>query len=170
MIASVLLGLLAVTFCSARSDTQTPALTLCPGESNPTVDIESIVIKNAELGKKFRLNAELKVTDALADNPELFVSFARPDGTELDCPDYISNCELRLCGGTKIDELELNRDWNNTCPIEPGTYTAHVGVRINDDEDAQEFAGDGNLVVTVKVENGGNQVECVSFPVTIKLD
>ncbi|XP_077493525.1 uncharacterized protein LOC144104414 [Amblyomma americanum] len=171
MIAITLVGFLAaINLAAGSSQNETPTLTPCPGESDPILVIQNITIMNAELGKKVKLKADIQVTAPLDSDPTLYVSFSRPNGTELACPDYISNCVLKLCGGTKIDEILLNRDWDNKCPIEPGTYTAMVAVRINDDEEAEEFIGDGNLVVTLLIENGGSTADCVSFPVYVEKD
>ncbi|XP_054917081.1 uncharacterized protein [Dermacentor andersoni] len=167
MISIGLLSLAAILHVVACS-TQMPSLTLCPGEHDPTIHITNITITNAKLGEKMNIDAAFDITEQLDSDPVLYVSFARPDGTQLWCPDYISECELMLCGGTKIDELQLTSEWDNECPIQPGSYTAHTSVRLLDISSSEEFIGDGNVVVTLNIENGGKTVECVYFTVFVE--
>uniref|UniRef100_A0A023GA06 Putative lipocalin-8 1 n=1 Tax=Amblyomma triste TaxID=251400 RepID=A0A023GA06_AMBTT len=162
----VLFSVLNLAACS--SQTETPTLTPCPGETDPSVVIRNITFENVQLGKKLKIDADFEIKAPLDSDPVLYVYFSRPNGTQLDCPDYISNCELMLCDGTKIDEILLNREWNNQCPIPPGNYTAHVTVRILNGEYAEEFIGDGNLVVKFLIENGGKTADCVTFPVYVE--
>ncbi|KAL1421649.1 hypothetical protein MTO96_004034 [Rhipicephalus appendiculatus] len=150
-------------FGEAVCSSQMPELTLCPGEQDPTVQVTNVTIRNAKLGEKMKIDAAFTITEPLDSEPVLYVSFARPNGTELWCPDYISQCELKLCNGTKIDELQLSQEWHNKCPVPAGDYTAHVCVRLLDIQSSEEFIGDGNVVVTLKTENGGEIVNCVYF-------
>ncbi|XP_037289986.2 uncharacterized protein LOC119184939 isoform X1 [Rhipicephalus microplus] len=138
------------------------------GEQDPTVQVTNVNIRNAKLGEKMTIDTAFKITEPLDADPVLYVSFARPDGTELRCPDYISHCELKLCEGTKIDELQLSREWHNKCPIPAGDYTTHVSVRLLDMESSEEFIGDGRVVVTFNIENGGEIVDCIYFTVDVE--
>ncbi|KAL3197695.1 hypothetical protein MRX96_014613 [Rhipicephalus microplus] len=166
----IALGVLLVAAVSQEviCSSQMPDLSLCPGEQDPTVQVTNVTIRNAKLGEKMTIDTAFKITEPLDADPVLYVSFARPDGTELRCPDYISHCELKLCEGTKIDELQLSREWHNKCPIPAGDYTTHVSVRLLDMESSEEFIGDGRVVVTCNIENGGEIVDCVYFTVDVE--
>ncbi|XP_077529454.1 uncharacterized protein LOC144141840 [Haemaphysalis longicornis] len=154
----------------STSETQTPELTVCPGQEEQLLNISSFTIEGATLGTTLTGKADISFTEQLNDDPRLHIRITRADGTELPCIQPPWPCNLKLCNGATAAEEELNADWDNRCPIEPGKYTARLSFPLPDNILTREYLGDGNLVVTLEVENDGKTVECVSLPVKVDVD
>uniref|UniRef100_G3MR53 MD-2-related lipid-recognition domain-containing protein n=1 Tax=Amblyomma maculatum TaxID=34609 RepID=G3MR53_AMBMU len=169
MIASACIVLVAIVQLVAGT-TQTPPLTQCAGVENPIVEILEVTIEDAKLGKKVKVDGTVRANAEVGTNPVLLISFASSNGAELPCVEDVLPCELKLCDGTTRLEKQLNEDWNNKCPVQPGTYKAHLSFRLPKDEEAVEFFGDGTITVTLKLVDSGDLQDCVSFPVTVDLD
>ncbi|XP_077529453.1 uncharacterized protein LOC144141839 [Haemaphysalis longicornis] len=153
----------------SASENQTPQLTDCPGEDEEFLKFYGFTIEDATLGGTLRAHTEVSFTKEFT-NPTLHIGISRPDGTELPCIKGLWQCDLKLCNGTTPEEKELNADWDNECPIEPGTYTARMSFPLPDTKETRAFFGDGNVVITLIVKDGDETVECVSLPMKVDVD
>ncbi|XP_075531644.1 uncharacterized protein LOC142564510 [Dermacentor variabilis] len=162
------LGFLAVLHLVVSS-TQNPPLTPCSGD-NFVVEFESITVKDAKLGKEVQIDATVSVNTTVGQNPVLQLSVSKPDGTTLPCVEDVLPCNLNLCDGKIRLEKRLNKDWNNSCPVQPGTYTAELEFRLPKNEEAKEYFGDGNVEITTKIVDGDQVLGCLQYPVKVDVD
>ncbi|XP_077494788.1 uncharacterized protein LOC144105540 [Amblyomma americanum] len=169
MFAVAFLGFLAV-FHQAASSTQTPQITQCPGITNPVVQIENITITDAELGKSPKFEGTAILTQEVDDNPVLKISLYGSDGQKLPCLPSVLPCTLKLCNGTTEIEQTLNQGWGNTCPVAPGTYSALLTFDLPDNDLAKLYFGDGNVNVKIEVEDDNDVLECLTYPLQVKLN
>ncbi|XP_077494790.1 uncharacterized protein LOC144105543 [Amblyomma americanum] len=159
-------GFLAVVHL-AHSSTQNPPVTPCPGLEDPPFEITNVTIKDAKLGKKVKIDATIIVNEVVGESAVLQISFASSDGTKLPCVKSVLPCELKTCGGTTRTEKILNADWDNKCPVLPGTYTSHLAFRLPNNQAARDYLGDGNLEATLNVVDNGRVLDCVSLPLKV---
>ncbi|KAK8759786.1 hypothetical protein V5799_028944 [Amblyomma americanum] len=125
----------------AASSTQNAPLTKCPGTGDPALEITSIRIKDAKLGKDVQFDGTFVVDKVVGVKPVMQLSFARSDGTKLPCIPIVMPCNLKLCNAITRREKVLNADWGNKCPVQPGTYNAHLDFNLPDNLIARLFLG-----------------------------
>uniref|UniRef100_A0A023GD72 Putative lipocalin-8 1 n=1 Tax=Amblyomma triste TaxID=251400 RepID=A0A023GD72_AMBTT len=168
MFFATCVGFMAVCHFAASS-TQNPTVTPCPGMDDPAFEIKSVTIKDAALGQKVKITATIVVNEVVGVSPVLKISFSKSDGTKLPCESSVLPCEFKTCDGTTRTERILNADWDNKCPVQPGTYTSHLSFRLPKSQTAKEYIGDGHLTVTLNVVDNGEVLDCVCFPMTIEV-
>ncbi|KAK8759784.1 hypothetical protein V5799_028942 [Amblyomma americanum] len=161
---------LAAVVHATIADIQNPPVTRCPGLDNPVVDVLAINVTGAKLGEEIAIDGAVHVKEVVGQHPVLQLSFAKPDGEKLPCDPRVMPCQLNLCNGTTEQEKELSKDWHNTCPVQPGMYSTHLPFLLPEGQDAKNYFGDGNVVVTFKIVNGSEVLGCVFIPVAIDVD
>ncbi|XP_037525710.1 uncharacterized protein LOC119402666 [Rhipicephalus sanguineus] len=137
---------------------------------NSIVQAEEVTIKNARLGHLVRIDVKSRVYKTTTLEPVAEISVATSSGTPLPCVYSAIPKQLKTCGGDTLAEKILTSEWGNQCPVEPGLYTAHIAFKLPDSPEARSCVGDGHLVVTVKLVDEDQILECASFPITIALD
>uniref|UniRef100_A0A023GA33 Putative lipocalin-8 1 n=1 Tax=Amblyomma triste TaxID=251400 RepID=A0A023GA33_AMBTT len=153
MIVVAAFSLGAILHLAAATD-QTPKVTQCPGQNNSVVEIQSVVVSGAKLGKKLKFEGTFVVKEVTGKHPVLQLSFSKPDGKKLPCDPSILPCKLNLCDGTTKQEKKMNKDWGNTCPVQPGTYSARLSFRLPKGPEAEALFGDGNIIVKFNIVTG----------------
>ncbi|KAH6939001.1 hypothetical protein HPB50_015553 [Hyalomma asiaticum] len=161
--------LLNVIYLAAAS-VQHPHLTKCPGTEKTILQFTDITVKNAKVGQEVQFIIQFDLAQTSGTDPVLLTYFSTPSGRTLDCANLVLPRELKICNGNTPMEKELNAEWNNTCPVEAGKYTARLAVRIPDNALNMQCIGDGHLIITFEVMNQGKVMECVHFPITVQLD
>uniref|UniRef100_A0A023G9Z4 Putative lipocalin-8 1 n=1 Tax=Amblyomma triste TaxID=251400 RepID=A0A023G9Z4_AMBTT len=169
MIVVAVFSLGAILHLAAATD-QTPPVTQCPGQNQSVVEIQSVVVSDAKLGKKIKLDGTVLVKQLTGKHPVLQLSISTADGKKLPCDPSVLPCKLNLCDGTTKQEKELNKDWDNTCPVQPGTYSAHLSFTLPKNPVAEALLGDGNIIVKFNIVDGNQVLGCATIPVAIDVD
>ncbi|XP_075531639.1 uncharacterized protein LOC142564505 [Dermacentor variabilis] len=142
----------------------------------PFVKIESVDVKSATLGLTLRADLKLRVDPTFGFSPALEFSVGSErvantsSATPLPCAYSVVPRKLRFCGGGTDREKLFSAEWNNTCPIKAGTYTARLSFDLPDGLAARSCVDDGKLETTLRIKDEGYILDCVSFPVTIGLN
>ncbi|XP_075530951.1 uncharacterized protein LOC142564026 [Dermacentor variabilis] len=77
---------------------------------------------------------------------------------------------MKLCDGTTRKEKKLNSKWDNKCPIEAGEYTVRLSFYLPGTDFVRRCLRDGHLVATLKIQDGEETLDCVSYPITVDLN
>ncbi|KAH7933965.1 hypothetical protein HPB49_019800 [Dermacentor silvarum] len=134
------------------------------------ITISDMAIQDAQIGKKMLANFTLIVKEPLESNPTLKVTITTAEGEEVGCYDSVGSWKLKLCDGTTRKERKLSSKWDNQCPIEAGVYTVRLSFFLPSMDYARMCLRDGNLVATLKIQDGGETLDCVSYPITVDLN
>ncbi|XP_075531640.1 uncharacterized protein LOC142564507 [Dermacentor variabilis] len=137
------------------------------GSDLSIIDIDSVTIDNAELGQEVAVDARIQVLRSFGSYPVLEIYVNTTKGKQLECFYSYLPKEARLCYVTTAVEAKLSSEWNNSCPISPGGYTAHLVFKLPNVPSAESCIGNGDLVFTLKIRDEGYVLDCVTFPVKI---
>ncbi|XP_077529586.1 uncharacterized protein LOC144142035 [Haemaphysalis longicornis] len=148
-------------FHIAACSVQYPELTDCSdGDGSNIVNILNVTVTDAAPGKTVVIDAVVELTETVGENPQLLISLKKPNGTPLLCVPTVLPCVLNLCGGTTEIEKELNKEWNNECPVKSGIYNSRLSFDLPAGSFTELYLGDGNVVVTFRVVDGGTIFTC----------
>ncbi|KAL1421653.1 hypothetical protein MTO96_004038 [Rhipicephalus appendiculatus] len=131
---------------------------------NSIVQVESVTVKNAKLGQRIRIDAKSRVYKTTNLEPVAEISVTTSSGTPLPCVYSAMPKQLKTCDGDTLAERILTSEWGNTCPVQPGLYTAHIAFKLPDSPEARSCVGiKFDATVLVKTTVGQNPVLELSF-------
>lgn len=141
---------------------QVPVLTMC--SESPSVTVANLTVAMMPGGSTINVSFTMDAGMTLKTNSSLHVSVMDQGSTAMiPCMGDVGSCMYKLCGGNTSVEMEITKEWNNTCPIPDGMYP----VSIVWDLTMNGQLGSGNMqkVFNYTFMEDGKVVGCLSFPV-----
>ncbi|XP_077529155.1 uncharacterized protein LOC144141473 [Haemaphysalis longicornis] len=139
------------------SEIQNPELTQCP-TTKKTINLEDLVVRDLGVGRDMTVSFAGVLDEETAGIPAFRFQMWNSQNIRMPCVDDFGSCTYKACGGTTKIEKLLSRNWNNTCPIPPGTYSSSITARVI--PAARFVRGNGTFRIKAEVFDGEEIAEC----------
>lgn len=141
-----------------------PMLTMC--SESPSVTVANLTVAIMPGGSMVNVSFTMDAGMTLKTNSTLQVAVTDNGSTfMIPCMEGVGSCMYKLCDGNSSMEMEITKEWKNTCPIPDGMYPVSIVWDLT--MNGQLESGSVQKMFNYTFMEDGKIVGCVSFPVDL---
>lgn len=164
MLLVLAIAVLTSAQASVMPGDQMPMLTMCSG--SPSVTVANLTVAMMPGGSMVNMSFTMDAGITLKTNSTLHVAVTDSGSTSMiPCMEGVGSCMYKLCDGNSSMEMQITKEWKNTCPIPDGMYPVSIVWDLTMNGHLQ--SGSMQKMFNYTFMENGKIVGCVSFPVDL---